>query len=278
MPSDVDKELHLLSGAIMPSSENPMDDIVLRLREIRDAKDELLTDSESQALRDLVIEQLIGPAHTPLLWSAILVAGCIVALGLILWGMWAANCGALTAGIMEGVVSGGLLWGLKSSYAAKRNMSSMQRLALVDRLLDEKLISEAEADNYRAQIGSHNDMDDDLLFPGLTEGDPIRRYVNCLLIHAAKTMHHPLRLVRNVELPRVYGCPPADVTFDDVRDRLAFISDRTHHIELSILKTVLAASMLSSIDHVNIHGPREGCMATIDLSNPDVVEIVVEPR
>ena len=149
-----DKALHLLFRAITPAHGDPADDLVVHLREMRDAKIDVLTDDEYEAFRDAVIEQITGRVRVPWLWVLILSICSVGGLGLALWGTWTGVYAWVVGCGVAGGLSAYLWWGLEQDYAAKRRLSRAARMAIVDRLLREGLATEREAEQYRAQIKS----------------------------------------------------------------------------------------------------------------------------
>ena len=152
MAVDQEKALGLLFRAISPAAGDPAEDLVLRLREIRDAKGAVLTDDEYEEWRQGVIKQIVSRAPTP--WAfrialSLLLVGCIALAG---WGVARGDGGMIIGGILGGVTCAVLWRGIERDYAAKRALPPSTRLAIVDRLLQEQLITEAEATKYRGQI------------------------------------------------------------------------------------------------------------------------------
>jgi hypothetical protein len=149
---DQEKALGLLFRAMTPGACDPAEDLVLRLREIRDAKGCVLTDDEYEEWRQGVIKQIVSRAPTP--WPfrialPLLLVGCIV---LASWGVARSDNGMIIGGVLAGIMCAALWRGIERDCASKRDLSPSSRLAIVDRLLQEQLITEAEAAKYREQI------------------------------------------------------------------------------------------------------------------------------
>jgi hypothetical protein len=147
-----DKAIHLLLREITPGASDPADDLVLRLREIRDAKDDVLTDDEYETFRQTIITQIVDRVYVPKPWLAALTILCVGCLMLVAWCVLIGKFIAAIGGLV-GVLFCVLLWpGLVRDYAAKRALPRSSRLTIVERLLQEQLITENEAMQYRNRI------------------------------------------------------------------------------------------------------------------------------
>jgi hypothetical protein len=147
-----DKALHLLFRQISPAAGDPADDLVLRLRELRDAKDDLLTDDEYEDCRQTIIAQVVGRVRIPAIYRvtlAVLLAGCIA---LVCWRLAVRDIGTAIGGLLSGALCLAIWRGLERDYAAKRALPRSSRLAVVERLVHEQLITESEATKFRGQI------------------------------------------------------------------------------------------------------------------------------
>ena len=152
MAVDQEKALGLLFRAVSPSAGDPAEDLVLRLREFRDAKESVLTDDEYEEFRQSVIEQIVRRVGVPRVYRVtlpLMLAGCIV---LACWGVASGSYGSAVGGFVASAMCAIIWRNLERDYAAKRALPPSSRLAIVDRLLQEQLITEAEATKYRGQI------------------------------------------------------------------------------------------------------------------------------
>jgi hypothetical protein len=152
-----DKALHLLFREISPAAGDLADDLVLRLREFRDAKDDLLTDDEYEAFRQTVLAQIVGRVCVPAIYRvtlALLLAGCVALVG---WRLPIGDIGTAAGSVLGGALCLAIWRGLERDYAAKRALPRSSRLTIVERLLQKQLITENEAAKCRGQI--------DALFP-----------------------------------------------------------------------------------------------------------------
>jgi hypothetical protein len=152
MAVDQDKALGLLFRAISPSAGDPAEDLVLRLREIRDAKGAVLTDDEYEEWRQGVIKQIVSRSPTPFAFRLTLPLFLIGCIGLAGWGVTRGDDGMVIGGILSGITCAALWRAIERDYAAKRALPPSTRLAIVDRLLQEQLITDPEATKYRGQI------------------------------------------------------------------------------------------------------------------------------
>ena len=144
MSSSQDRALHLLFRAISRGSGDPMDDLIARLKEIEDARTDLLADDEYAAWRGMVLKQVVGRVRVPLEWRITLAVGCLGSLALIVYG----NLGG-----GAGLVVGAHLWyGLERGYAAKRALGRDERLRMIERLVSMRLVGETEAAELRSKV------------------------------------------------------------------------------------------------------------------------------
>jgi hypothetical protein len=149
---DQEKALGLLFRAVTPGAGDPAEDLVMRLCEIRDAKGAVLTDDEFEECRQSVIEQIVSRVGAPLVYRVtlpLMLAGCIA---LACWGLASGSPGLAIGALISSVLCATIWRGIERDYAAKRALPPSSRLAIVDRLLQEQLITEAEATKYRGQI------------------------------------------------------------------------------------------------------------------------------
>lgn len=152
MAIDQEKALGILFRAVTPGAGDPAEDWVMRLREFRDAKGPVLTDGEYEECRQGVIKQIVSRVGVPLVYRVslpLMLAGCIA---LACWGVASGSYGSAVGGFVASTVCANLWRRLERDYAAKRALPPASRLAIVDRLLQEQLITEAEATKYRGQI------------------------------------------------------------------------------------------------------------------------------
>jgi len=147
-----EKALQLLLRTVTAAQGDLEGDLVLRLREIREAKGDVLADDEYQAFRNMALEPLVDRVYLPLSWTVVFAGTCIVCAILAAYVIWNGPSGAAWVFGCVGALSA-LWWrGLARDYAAKRAMPQATRLKIIDRLLAEQLISEDEAQEYNVRI------------------------------------------------------------------------------------------------------------------------------
>jgi hypothetical protein len=152
MAIDQETALGLIIRAVTPDAGDPAEDLVMRLREFRDAKGPALTDDEYEECRQEVIRQIVGRVAVPLVYRVtlpLMLAGCIA---LACWGVASGSYGLAIGALISSVLCATIWRGIERDYAAKPALPPSSRLAIVDRLLQEHLITEAEATKYRGQI------------------------------------------------------------------------------------------------------------------------------
>src|SRR5688572_30466569 len=109
MSASQDRALHLLFRAISPGGGDPADDLIDRLKEIEDARTDLLADDEYAAWRGMVLKQVVGRVRVPLEWRITLAVGCLASLVLVVYGNVVNNGGPVIGG-GAGLVIGAHLW------------------------------------------------------------------------------------------------------------------------------------------------------------------------
>jgi len=152
MPANQDRALHLLFRTISRGSADPADDLIARLKEIEDARADLLADDEYAAFRSMVLRQVVERVRVPLAWQITLAVCCLGSIALIVYGVLKSGGGAVVGG-GAGLVVGAYLWyGLKRDYAAKRALGRDERLRTIERLVSMHLVAENEAVDLRSKI------------------------------------------------------------------------------------------------------------------------------
>lgn len=97
-PDDQERALRLIFRSVSPAAGDPGEDLVLRLREVREARGDVLTDDEYQAFRADIIEQIIGRVGMPWILSVVFALGCVMGAGFLGWGIWTGDGGAGVGG------------------------------------------------------------------------------------------------------------------------------------------------------------------------------------
>jgi hypothetical protein len=145
-----DKALHLLIREISPAAGDLADDLVLRLREFRDAKDDLLTDDEYEAFRQTVLAQIVGRVCVPAIYRvtlALLLAGCVALVG---WLADRRHWNRRRKCLGWCPVSSNMA-GIRTRLRGETSFATFSRLTIVERLLQKQLITENEAAKCRGK-------------------------------------------------------------------------------------------------------------------------------
>jgi hypothetical protein len=152
MPANQDRALRLLFRTISRGTDDPADDLIARLKEIEDARTDLLADDEYAVFRSMVLRQIVERVRVPLAWQITLAVCSLGSIGLIVYGVLKSGGGAAVGG-GAGLVVGAYLWyGLERDYAAKRALGRDERLRTIERLASMHLLAENEAVDLRSQV------------------------------------------------------------------------------------------------------------------------------
>ena len=151
MPANQDKALHLLFRTISRGAGDPTDDLIARLKEIEDARTDLLADDEYAAFRSMVLRQVVKRVRVPLGWQITLAVCCLGSIAMIVYGVL--KSGGAVVGGGAGLIVGAYLWyGLERDYAAKRALGRDERLRTIERLVSAQLVAENEAVDLRSKV------------------------------------------------------------------------------------------------------------------------------
>jgi len=151
MPANQDRALHLLFRTISRGAGDPADDLIARLKEVEDARGDLLADDEYAAWRNMLLKQVVERVRVPLAWQLTLAVCCLGGLALIIYGALVGHGGAVAGGGAGLVVAAYLWYGLERDYAAKRALGRDARLQTIERLVSMQLVAKAEADELRSR-------------------------------------------------------------------------------------------------------------------------------
>jgi len=152
MPANEDRALHLLFRTISRGSGDPADDLIARLKEIEDARTDLLEDDEYAGFRSMVLNQVVERVRVPLEWQILLAVCCLGAVALIGYGVLKSGGGAVVGGGAGLVVEAYLWYGLERDYASKRALGRDERLRTIERLVSMQLVAENEAADLRSKV------------------------------------------------------------------------------------------------------------------------------
>ena len=152
MAANQDRALHLLFRTISRGSGDPADDLIARLKEIEDARIDLLADDEYAGFRSMVLRQVVERVRVPLAWQIMLAVCCLGSIALIVYGVFRSGGGAVIGGGPALVVGAYLWYGLERDYAAKRALDRDERLRTIERLVSMHLVAENEAVDLRSRV------------------------------------------------------------------------------------------------------------------------------
>jgi hypothetical protein len=151
MPANQDKALHLLFRTISRGGGDPAGDLIARLKEIEDARTDLLSDDEYAAFRSMVLRQVIERVRVPLAWQITLAVCCLGSIALIVYGVL--RSGGAVVGGGAGLIVGAYLWyNLERDHATKRALGRGERLLTIERLVSMHLVAENEAVALRSKV------------------------------------------------------------------------------------------------------------------------------
>lgn len=153
MPNE-DSAYRFIFSLIFPGRPAPgrKHTLLERLTELRDTKNDFLTDDQYREIRSDFLNELASQPRMPFVHLFIFLAfGTATAAGIIFCILYKVREIVWVLGVILAAYTF-LWWGMERSYSAKRNLSCSDRLAAVDELLAAELISKEEAVALRIRI------------------------------------------------------------------------------------------------------------------------------
>jgi hypothetical protein len=147
-----DKALRLLLRAGFLARPDPADDLIDRLKEIEDARTDLLTEEEYSAWRSTVLKQLVARTRVPLELQLMLAVTCLGSIAFIFIGLRSHSGGDVFGGSVCLCIGAYLWYCLEGNYLSKRKLDRSARLNILERLAEMHLINDNEVENLRSRI------------------------------------------------------------------------------------------------------------------------------
>ena|SRR5579872_5627167 len=126
--------------------------LVERLTELRDTKDDFLTEGEYAEIRSEILGELATRPRMPFTQVFIFLAFGIAGIVGIIYFLFQNMLGSAWVPALPSVACGLMWWRSEHDYAAKRNLSRDERLRAVEELSSLGLISSGEADALRTRV------------------------------------------------------------------------------------------------------------------------------
>ncbi|HSV14654.1 MAG TPA: hypothetical protein VLI90_10360 [Tepidisphaeraceae bacterium] len=133
---------------------NPAKELAARLTQLEAARTDLLADDEYASWRSSMLSEITGRPRMPRSRQITLALCGIACVGLLVLGVFRQSRDAIIGGA-AGLIGAALLWfTFAYQYSVMGHLDRDNRLSVIDRLVEMRLVAEPEAADLRAKVRS----------------------------------------------------------------------------------------------------------------------------